>query len=170
MAAIPPQSPQTSRGSLLERLFQVGALECSISHDIEAIQFYQADLKELENAYSIVDIENDATNKAEYENKVAELNFHINKRREIVKATTEYRRELMSTLNGLGGRDWCSCKHYAEVVSRALEIYCSTWNEEDYNHLIKAYEIWAQRLSLYFNLDYTKCFRCLSDKIIKSGK
>ena len=97
MAAIAPQSPQTSRGSLLERLFQIGALECSISHDIEAIQFYQADLKELENAYSIVDTENDATNKAEYENKVAELNFHINKRREI--RTHKKRETVLETIS-----------------------------------------------------------------------
>ncbi len=156
----------TSRGSLLERLFQIGAMECTICHDAETLQFYQADLEEVENTIKIIK-EDPEANFQELDTKREILLFQIEKRKEIIEAETEARRELMQTIEELNERDWCSVKHFSEVVSRALEIYQSTWSDEDYNHLIKVYKIWAMKLSLYFDLSYTTCFRCLSDKLKK---
>lgn len=155
---------KTSRGSLLERLYQVGSMECTICHDIETLQFYQADLQSVADTIKIVK-EDPKADLQELDAKVEMISFQIEKRKEIIKEETEVRRELMQTLEGLSERDWCSVKHYAEVVSRALEIYQSTWSDEDYSHLIKVYKIWAMKLSLYFDISYTTCFRCLSDKL-----
>lgn len=155
----------TSRGLLLERLFQIGTLECTISHDIETLQFLQSDLKEKEETLSL--LKEEESDYYELENEVDSLSFEIEKRQEIVAETTELRREIMKTLDGLGERDWCPCKHYAEAVQRSLEIYESTYSKEDYEILVKTYKIWAARLSLYFGIQYTTCFRCLSDKLKK---
>lgn len=156
----------TSRGSLLERLFQIGSMECTICHDIETLQFYQSDLEVVEGTIKLVKEDPEAS-LHELDVKRETLLFQIEKRKEIIQAETEARRELMQTIEGLDERDWCSVKHFAEVVSRALEIYQSTWSDEDYNYLIKVYKIWAMKISLYFNISYTTCFRCLSDKLKK---
>lgn len=155
----------TSRGDLLERLFQVGTLECTISHDVEALQFCVAELEEYENAIEIVKIDEDEALEKELKGKIDKIQFQIEKRKEIISDTISLRRSLMKTLDGLGDRDWCSCKHYSEAVQRALEIYATTYSDTDYELLIETYRIWAARLSLYFNLPYTTCFRCLNDKL-----
>lgn len=158
----------TSRGSLLEKLYQLGDLECAICHDGEALQFYQADKKELETALKVFKVSPDA-NSYELENKLEAVKFQISKRQEIIKRTTELRRRLMNSLEMENDRDWCSCKHYGTAVTRALEIYETDFSQEHYEQLVETYEIWAMRLSLYFNIQYTECFRCVSDKLKKSS-
>lgn len=155
----------TSRGILLEKLFQIGSLECTISHDIEALNFLEADLNEQRDAASIANDEWDQNLIKITNDKLIKISDEIERRIDIIRRTVALRRDIMSTLEELSDRDWCSCKHYAEAVSRALEIYVATFSEKDYQILTTTYEIWASRLSLYFNLPYTQCFRCLSDKL-----
>lgn len=153
----------SSRGELFERLSLIADLECAISHDIESIIFYLSDLRELKLTKSILEEEN--SDIKEIENKILDLENTIEKRKNLLLLNTNLRRKQMSFLEKLNKRDWCSIKHFAPVVVKALEIWQASEKEEDFLFLVEIYKVWSMKLSLAFNIDYNDCYRCLSDKL-----
>lgn len=157
----------TSRGILLELIYDICASEAAICHDYESLMLFELDLKEKEELNSIL-ISSKEDN-SEVLSEIQNIKEKISNIEKLIKLETETRREKQSLLEKLSKnydkRFHCKIKHWCRVIEHDLELLESYEYSELSNIIKKDFENFALTLSMYLGIEYTDCYRCISDMI-----
>ena len=157
----------TSRGILLELIYDICASEAAICHDYESLMLFELDLKEKEELNSIF-ISSKEDN-SEVLSEIQNIKEKISNIEKLIKLETETRREKQSLLEKLSKnydkRFHCKIKHWCRVIEHDLELLESYEYSELSNIIKKDFENFALTLSMYLGIEYTDCYRCISDMI-----
>lgn len=157
----------TSRGILLELIYDICASEAAICHDYESLMLFELDLKEKEEVNSIL-ISSKEDN-SEVLSDIQNIKEKISNIEKLIHLETETRREKQSLLEKLSKnydkRFHCKIKHWCRVIEHDLELLESYEYSELSNIIKKDFENFALTLSMYLGIEYTDCYRCISDMI-----
>lgn len=157
----------TSRGILLELIYDICASEAAICHDYESLMLFELDLKEKEELNSIL-ISSKEDN-SEVLSEIQNIKEKISNIEKLIHLETETRREKQSLLEKLSKnydkRFHCKIKHWCRVIEHDLELLESYEYSELSNIIKKDFENFALTLSMYLGIEYTDCYRCISDMI-----
>lgn len=157
----------TSRGILLELIYDICASEAAICHDYESLMLFELDLKEKEEVNSIL-ISSKEDN-SEVLSEIQNIKEKISNIEKLIHLETETRREKQSLLEKLSKnydkRFHCKIKHWCRVIEHDLELLESYEYSELSNIIKKDFENFALTLSMYLGIEYTDCYRCISDMI-----
>lgn len=157
----------TSRGILLELIYDICASEAAICHDYESLMLFELDLKEKEEVNSIL-ISSKEDN-SEVLSEIQNIKEKISNIEKLIYLETETRREKQSLLEKLSKnydkRFHCKIKHWCRVIEHDLELLESYEYSELSNIIKKDFENFALTLSMYLGIEYTDCYRCISDMI-----
>lgn len=157
----------TSRGILLELIYDICASEAAICHDYESLMLFELDLKEKEEVNSI--LISSKENNSDVLSEIQKIKEKISNIEKLIKLETETRREKQSLLEKLSKnydkRFHCKIKHWCRVIEHDLELLESYEYSELSNIIKKDFENFALTLSMYLGIEYTDCYRCISDMI-----
>lgn len=157
----------TSRGIILELIYDICASEAAICHDYETLMLYEIDIKEKEETYNI--IKSNGEDAPEVLSEIEELQKKIDSINNLIELETKTRRKKQDLLEKLSDqydkRFHCKVKHWCRVIEHDLEILESYKYEEFKEILIDDFKNFALTLSLYLGIEYSDCYRCISDKI-----
>lgn len=157
----------TSRGILLELIYDICASEAAICHDYESLMLFELDLKEKEELNSIL-ISSKEDN-SEVLSEIQNIKEKISNIEKLIHLETETRREKQSLLEKLSKnydkRFHCKIKHWCRVIEHDLELLESYEYSKLSNIIKKDFENFALTLSMYLGIEYTDCYRCISDMI-----
>lgn len=162
----------TSRGLILELIYCICASEAAICHDYETLFLYKIDLKEKEETYSSIKQSGEDSPEIKLEiEKIKEKIDNINKLIKLETRTRRLKQDLLEELSlHYDKRFHCKIKHWCRVIEHDLEILESYEYDKIKEIIDLDFQNLALTLSLYLNLDYTDCYRCISDKIILKNK
>lgn len=164
-----------NRGVFLELLYAIGANEASILHDVETLQFLEADIEEKEDAEKILkeEVDENDVNFLTLKNTISSLNNEKKIVEDLIKKKVKTRRQKMRLLRELceqyNKRYHCTIKHWIRDVEQMIEVVNGV---EDLEHYKQAYEIMktdfeilATCVSLYSGIRVSDCLRCISDSL-----
>ena len=157
----------TSRGIILELIYNICSSEAAICHDYETLMLYEIDLKEKEETYK--DIKDSGEDSPELNLDISEIKQKIDYINSLIQLETASRRIKQDLLESLSSkydkRFHCKLKHWSRVIEHDLEILESY---KDYNKIkdfiILDFKNFALTISLYLGIEYSDCYRCIADK------
>lgn len=158
---------ETSRGIILELIYDICASEAALCHDKETLQLYELDLKEKEDTLDIIKSEGESSQEVILE--IQKIKEKINSINKLIKLETKTRRQKQSLLEELSKsydkRFHCKIKHWCRVIEHDFEIIDS-YDYNKFKEILKTdFENLALSLSLYLEIDYSDCYRCVSDML-----
>lgn len=157
----------TSRGLILELIYDICASEAAICHDYETLMLYEIDLEEKEGVNKILKLaKEDST---EIISEIQTIKEKIDNINQLIKLETETRRKKQDLLEKLSNsydkRFHCKVKHWCRVIEHDLEIL-ESYEYEEFKEILKEdFKNFALTLSLYLGIEYSDCYRCISDKL-----
>lgn len=164
-----------NRGVFLELLYSIGANEASIFHDVESLQFIEADIKEKENVVKTLKGEVDETdnNFVALKNEINALIIEKKTVKDVIKKKVDSRRSKMRLLRELcdqyNKRHHCTLKHWVRDVEQMVEVVNGVKSLEHYKQAYEImktdFEILAICVSLYSGIKVSDCLRCIADSL-----
>lgn len=157
----------TNRGIILELIFDICASEAALCHDYETLMLYELDLKEKEEVNKTIISTGESS--PEVISEIKTIKEKISLIDSMIKLETETRRRkqdfLESLIDNLDKRFHCKLKHWARVIEHDLELLESCEYDDVKEIINKDFEIFASTISLYTGIEYSDCYRCISDKL-----
>ena len=147
---------QTSRGIILELIFDICASEAAVCHDYETLMLYELDLKEKEEVNET--IKSTGEESPEVILEIDSIKEKIKSIDEMIKLETKTRRKKQDLLESLV-KNWC------RVIEHDLELLESCDYETVREIIIDDFKNFAMTISLYTGIEYSDCYRCISDKL-----
>lgn len=158
---------QTSRGIILELIFDICASEAAVCHDYETLMLYELDLKEKEEVNET--IKSTGEESPEVILEIESIKEKIKSIDEMIKLETKTRRKKQNLLESLtkdyNKRFHCKIKHWCRVIEHDLELLESCDYETVREIIIDDFKNFAMTISLYTGIEYSDCYRCISDKL-----
>lgn len=158
---------QTSRGIILELIFDICASEAAVCHDYETLMLYELDLKEKEEVNET--IKSTGEESPEVILEIESIKEKIKSIDEMIKLETKTRRKKQDLLESLvknyNKREHCKIKHWCRVIEHDLELLESCDYETVREIIIDDFKNFAMTISLYTGIEYSDCYRCISDKL-----
>lgn len=157
----------TSRGIILELIYDICASEAALCHDYETLSLYELDLEEKEETNNIlISTKEDNSEVLSY---IQEIKEKIDLIHKLIDLETETRRKKQSVLESLSKnynkRFHCKIKHWSRVVEHNLELL-ESYNTKEIQEIVKLdFKNFALSLSLYLGIEYSDCYRCISDML-----
>lgn len=164
-----------NRGIFLELLYSIGSNEASILHDVESLQFIEADIQEKSIVVKSIKDEVDETDKdfVSLKNDIKDLENEKKTIEDLIKKKVDSRRSKMRLLRELcdkyNKRHHCTLKHWIRDIEQMIEVVNGVESLEHYKQayeIMKSdFEILAICVSLYSGIKVSDCLRCIADSL-----